>query len=202
MCTLAPWSTAGVFRAAGWCNKSGSHGTNRTVASVAFVTRELTPYRRSTNRSTMATPLRLRTLRLTISRRRPTCTCGYHSYEHETPPPFTPTENAILSAALPHVPSHGFTNTALVHGARDAGYLDVSVNLFPTGAFALVNHHLVTQRLALAQHAPSTEQQPLNIAANVRNLTLRRLHANKPIVHRWQEVRMATALLSHCTNQA
>ena len=149
----------------------------------------------------MALPQLLRTLRLTISRRIPSCTRNYHSYEHETPPPFTPTENAILSAALSHVPSHGFTNTALVHGARDAGYLDVSVNLFPTGAFALVNHHLVTQRLALAQHAPSAEELPLNIAANVRILTLRRLHVNKPIIHRWQEVPRATPLLSHPANQ-
>ena len=117
---------------------------------------------------------------------------SYHSYEHEAPPPFNPTEDAILSAALAHVPTHGFTTTALTQGARDAGYLDISTNLFPTGAFAVVHYHLVTQRLALAKHTSSLQSQT-DITTNVRSLALHRLHANKPIVHRWQE---ALALLS------
>ena len=120
------------------------------------------------------------------------CSRSYHSYEHEAPPPFNPTEDAILSAALSHVPTHGFTTTALTQGARDAGYLDISTNLFPTGAFSLVNYHLVTQRLALAKHAASLEPRT-DITANIRALALRRLHANTPIIHRWQE---ALALLS------
>ena len=120
------------------------------------------------------------------------CSRSYHSYEHEAPPPFTPTQDAILSAALAHVPTHGFTTTALTQGARDAGYLDISTNLFPTGAFSIVNYHLVTQRLALAKHTPSLQPQT-DITARIRSLALHRLHANKPIVHRWQE---ALAILS------
>ena len=115
----------------------------------------------------------------------------YHSYEHQQPPPFTPVEHSILSAALTHVPTHGFTTTALTQGARDAGYLDVSTNLFPTGALSIVNYHLVTQRLALAKDAPATS--PPDITTNIKTLALRRLHANEPIIHRWQE---ALALLS------
>ena len=123
----------------------------------------------------------------------------YHSYEHEPPrPPFTPTESAILSAALTlHVPTHGFTTAALARGARDAGYLDVSTNLFPAGACALVHYHLVTQRLALAKHAsslpPPAPPAQTDITANIRTLALHRLHANEPIIHRWPE---ALALLS------
>ncbi|KAL9071823.1 MAG: hypothetical protein Q9161_003923 [Pseudevernia consocians] len=120
------------------------------------------------------------------------CSRSYHSYEHEAPPPFNQTEDAILSAALAHVPIHGFTTTALTRGARDAGYLDISTNLFPTGAFAIANYHLVTQRLALAKHTSSL-QPHTGITTNLRSLALYRLHANKPIVHRWQE---ALALLS------
>ena len=120
------------------------------------------------------------------------CSRPYHSYEHETPRPFSPTEDAILSAALTHIPTHGFTSTALTHGARDAGYLDISTNLFPTGAFAIVNYHLVTQRLALAKRASSLPPQT-DITTNIRTLALHRLHANTPIIHRWQE---ALALLS------
>lgn len=122
------------------------------------------------------------------------CSRSYHSYEHESPPPFSPTEDAILSAALAHVPANGFSTTALTHGARDAGYLDISTNLFPAGAFSIVNYHLITQRLALAKHAPSLPTPKTeHITANIRSLALHRLHANGPIIHRWQE---ALAILS------
>ena len=121
----------------------------------------------------------------------------YHSYEHEHPPPFNPTEDRILSAALSHVPTHGFTTTALVQGTRDAGYLDVSTNLFPTGPFSIINYHLITQRLALAKEAPSTDDASPNISENIRTLALRRLLSNKAIIHRWQE---ALALLATPTH--
>ena len=124
----------------------------------------------------------------------------FHSHEaHDShnppPPPFPPAETAILSAALTHVPTHGFTTAALSHGARDAGYLDVSVNLFPAGAVALVNYHLVTQRLALAQHhrcgRGEAELSRSMMNAEVRRLAWTRLQANTPIIHRWQEVRLS-----------
>lgn len=118
----------------------------------------------------------------------PKCRCAYHSYDQAVPSPFTPTENAILSAALAHVPAHGFTATTLSRGARDVGYLDASVNLFPTGAFALVQYHLATQRLALAQDRCSGNTPP-TIAAEIRRLAWKRLSANAPLIHRWQEVR-------------
>lgn len=117
---------------------------------------------------------------------------SYHSYEHNEPSPFNETENAILSAALTHVPTHGFTTTSLLHGARDAGYLHASLNLFPRGAFDLVNYHLVTQRLALNNHVQFPEQK-LGVGAKVRLLALQRLWRNKPIIHRWQEVRRQRA---------
>ena len=117
----------------------------------------------------------------------------YHSYEYDQSPPFTSTEQSILSNALSHVPDHGFTSTALTRGARDAGYLDVSANLIHNDPFTIINYHLVTQRLALANGAPSRPQSPNEVSTNIRKLALRRLHANKPIIHRWQE---ALALLS------
>jgi len=126
---------------------------------------------------------------------------SYHAYDRPPPPgPFTPTETAILSAALPHVPTHGFTPTTLALGAKDAGYVDASINLFPRGAFALVQYHLVTQRLALARHAQllvDQAEKPLGIAARVKALTWYRLMQNKDIIHRWQE---ALALSAQPTN--
>ena len=121
----------------------------------------------------------------------------YHSYEHDQPSPFTSVEHSILSAALNHVPSHGFTQAALTQGARDAGYLEISTNLFPTGAFSIVNYHLISQRLALARSAPSIPHldqiEPADVTANIHILALNRLRANKPIIQQWQD---ALALLS------
>ncbi|KAF2134572.1 ubiquinone biosynthesis protein COQ9 [Dothidotthia symphoricarpi CBS 119687] len=118
-------------------------------------------------------------------------TCAYHSYDYAAPPPFPPAESAILSSAYAHVPAHGFTIDALKLGARDAGYLDASTNLLPRGVFDLVNYHLVTQRLALADNVqfPDEAEQgkKMGVGAKVRALTLARLRANEPVVHRWQE---------------
>ncbi|KAH8819614.1 COQ9-domain-containing protein [Xylogone sp. PMI_703] len=127
----------------------------------------------------------------------------YHSYDHPPPPgPFSPTETTILSAALPYVPTHGFTLTSLSLGAKDAGYIDSSINLFPKGAFSLVHYHLVTQRNALSKNADILEisapgQKLLGIGAKVRALAWRRLMGNKEVIHRWQE---ALALMSQFSN--
>lgn len=115
----------------------------------------------------------------------------YHSYDYAQPPPFPPAEAAILSSAYAHVPNHGFTIDALKLGARDAGYLDVSTNLLPRGVFDLVNYHLVTQRLALQNNVQFPDESEggkrMGVGAKVRALTLARLRANEPILHRWQE---------------
>ena len=135
----------------------------------------------------LALPGRIgRTCRIVRSWTGPECSRSYHSYEHEAPSPFPPAESAILSAALLHVPTHGFTTTALARGAQDAGYLSASTNLFPKGAFDLVNYHLITQRLALKNYIPS--DSTLRHTMKVKALALHRLYANKPIIHRWQEV--------------
>ena len=106
---------------------------------------------------------------------------SYHSPSSESE------EYAILSTALKHVPSHGFTSAALSLGARDAGYLDASVNLFPRGPFDLVDYYLTTQRLAL-EESTDLSNAKLGVGAKVRALALRRLQANEAIIHRWQEV--------------
>ena len=121
---------------------------------------------------------------------------SYHSYEHESAPsPFNATEDAVLTAALRHVPMHGFTDASLSIGAREAGYLDVTVNLFPRGSFNLVNYHLVTKRLALKKvldtQAAKDDGGPFKgqgVGTRVRFLALERLMANRPVIHRWQEV--------------
>src|ERR1700759_2356804 len=73
----------------------------------------------------------------------------YHSYEHPSPPPYSSTAKSILSAALSHVPEHGFTQKALQLGARDSGFMSISANLFPRGVFDLIAFYLMTRRLSL-----------------------------------------------------
>jgi ubiquinone biosynthesis protein COQ9 len=138
---------------------------------------------------------KVRTLRLLRPLNANPCNRLYHSYEHPPPPgPFNAAETSILTAALPHIPSHGFTHTSLARGARDAGYIDASTNLFPSGAFSLVHYHLYTQRMALARHKHILEasaadgKKPLGVGAKVKALTWARLMGNKEIIHRWQEV--------------
>jgi ubiquinone biosynthesis protein COQ9 len=112
----------------------------------------------------------------------------YFSIHHPDPPPFQETQQRILSAALNRVPEHGFTQKALILGAKDAGYLDVTVQLFRRGVFDLINYHLVTQRLALKDHVQFPEGEKLGLGAKVRTLAMARLRANADVIHQWQGV--------------
>ena len=142
---------------------------------------------------------------LTCLRRSPRHLClrilssrQYHSHEHASSSPFSPTEEAILSAALKRVPKTSFTAESLSLGAQDAGYLPISTNLFPSGAFALVNYHLITQRLRLSNSfsRPDPSPQP-NISDNVRSIAMQRLKGTAPYIPQWQD---ALALLSMPSN--
>lgn len=131
----------------------------------------------------------------------------YHSYDH--PPPegvFNPSERAILAAAYKHVPEHGFTPHALSLGARDAGYLDISTNLLPAGAFSLIRYHLVTQREALAPRreailagdgAGTGVAHNDTVPARVERLTWERLLGNREVNHQWQGALAVMAQPSH-----
>lgn len=114
----------------------------------------------------------------------------YYSYETPHPPPYPPTETAILSAALPHVPTLGWTTSSLRQGARDAGYLDVSTNLFPKAEFELVLYHLRTQRLGLKDKVQFPEEAGLGMTSKVKSLVMERLRGNVEVgvQARWQEV--------------
>lgn len=113
----------------------------------------------------------------------------YYSQHHPEPPPFPDAQEKILSAAMHHVPAHSFSSTALAEGAKQTGYLEVSVQLFPRGVFDLINYHLVTQRLALKDRVQFPEDSKLGVGQKVKRLTFERLRANEHIIHQWQSVR-------------
>jgi ubiquinone biosynthesis protein COQ9 len=72
----------------------------------------------------------------------------YHSPLHPRLPDheYNNSQTAILSASLPYIPEHGFSAEALTLGARDAGFLDVSVQLFPRAEFDLILFWLASRR--------------------------------------------------------
>ncbi|KAF2101761.1 ubiquinone biosynthesis protein COQ9 [Rhizodiscina lignyota] len=127
---------------------------------------------------------------------------SYQSSTHPPPPPYTPEASSILSSSLRHVPQHGFTQTSLTLGARDAGFLDISTNLLPRGVFELVNYHLMNQRLALKDTVQFPEEgkeaggKKTGVGKKVRALLLARLRGNidAGVVGRWQEALAVMAL--------
>lgn len=126
----------------------------------------------------------------------------YHSTLHPRLPDheYTNSQTAILTAALDHVPAHGFTNTALTLGARDAGFLDVSVQLLPRGEFDLILFWLASRRGLLRGKVEEgglfrriaaekgKDVYELSVEERVRGLLLERLRMNDEIRHVWQDV--------------
>lgn len=112
----------------------------------------------------------------------------YHSVQYPSAQPTPLTENTILSNALVHVPHHGFSTRSLLLGAKDAGYREVSAQLFPRGVFDLIHFYLVTQRLTMRDRVQFPEDTKLSVESKVRILILERLRANANIIHQWQGV--------------
>lgn len=122
--------------------------------------------------------------------------CPYHSYEHATVDDYQPAERAILSAAMEHVPELGFTEAAIHKGALDTGHLEITRNLFPSGAFDLVRFHLYRERYKLQDLAPRlTEAQ--GTGRKIRLLCYERLLANRPYIRHWQDALSLMALPSN-----
>lgn len=150
----------------------------------------------------MATSSALRTMLRSPAALRPSLLrqtqAAYHTYETAQAPPYRDAERTILANAFAYVPTHGFTQEALTLGAKDAGYLDVSTNLFPKGAFELVMYHLVTQRVGLKDRVQFSDEK-MGVGKKVRSLVLERLRANVDAgtVPRWQE---ALGLMSLAEN--
>jgi ubiquinone biosynthesis protein COQ9 len=129
----------------------------------------------------------------------------YHSYDHPSAPPYSPTAHSILSASLSHVPVYGFTQESLRRGAKDAGYMAISTNLFPQGAFDLITFYLMTRRLALKDavngeegYAKVWRENEVGIESRVRSLLLERLRMNDEfgVIEKWPEVRTARRSIS------
>lgn len=93
------------------------------------------------------------------------------------------TRERILKAGLEKVPSEGFEK-ALMLGIREAGYRDITHNLFPGGPFDLVKYHLETARNDLQNVELSNETDQYK---RLLLLLQHRLKANSSIQPRLSE---------------
>ncbi|GKZ21082.1 ubiquinone biosynthesis protein coq9, mitochondrial [Aspergillus brasiliensis] len=125
----------------------------------------------------------------------------YHSIHHPSPThEYSNSQTTILSAALRHVPTHGFTRDALTLGARDAGFLDVSVQLLPRGEFDLILFWLASRRGLLRSKVendallqPPQQTQPLSVDDKIKVLIMERLRMNVEVKDKLQD---ALAIMS------
>ncbi|KAJ5570529.1 uncharacterized protein N7459_009959 [Penicillium hispanicum] len=173
----------------------------------------LRPSSSAVSSTAFARPIRLAPQTHTPSTpsRTPVPSRHYHSALHPRLPDheYTNSQTAILSAALPHIPEHGFTATSLALGARDAGFLDVSVQLLPRGEFDLILFWLASRRgllrgkveegtlLQRAAASRGLEPSQLDVAAKTRILILERLHMNADIRTQWQDALAQMSLLAN-----
>lgn len=126
---------------------------------------------------------------------------SYHSQHHPDPPvhEYTNSQTTILSAALRHIPQHGFTRDALTLGARDAGFLDVSIQLFPRAEFDLILFWLASRRGLLRASVDDGLLRPYadaSVEEKIKVLLMERLRMNVDIRHQWQDVRSLSCLSS------
>ncbi|KAJ5334164.1 uncharacterized protein MYU51_004643 [Penicillium brevicompactum] len=136
---------------------------------------------------------------------------SYHSTLHPRLPDheYTNSQTVILTAALSHVPIHGFTSKALTLGARDAGFLDVSVQLLPRGEFDLILFWLASRRGILRGKVEEgslfrriagekgKDVFELSSEERVRGLLMERLRMNKEVKDVWQDALAQMSLLSN-----
>ncbi|KAJ5281064.1 hypothetical protein N7478_006436 [Penicillium angulare] len=142
-------------------------------------------------------------------------TRSYHSSLHPSLPPhaYTNSQIAILEASLTHVPTHGFTHASLTLGARDAGFLDVSVQLFPRGEFDLILFYLASRRGLLRAKIESSDffrefatkngldasslEGKDKVDTKIKMLILERLRMNEDIRDQWQDALAQMSLLGN-----
>lgn len=122
----------------------------------------------------------------------PSATRPYHSRFHAPFPTheYTNSQSTILAAALDHIPVYGFTKDALIAGARDMGFLDVSIQLFTRQEMDLVLYWLASRRgllRAKVQNGLFNGKQ-LSVDEKIKILVMERLRMNGKIAHRWQDV--------------
>ncbi|KUM62270.1 hypothetical protein ACN42_g4851 [Penicillium freii] len=135
----------------------------------------------------------------------------YHSALHARLPDhsYTNSQTAILTSALTHVPKHGFSATALTLGARDAGFLDVSVQLLPRGEFDLILFWLASRRGLLRGKVEEgglfrriaaekgKDVHELSVDERARGLLLERLRMNAEVRDVWQDALAQMSLLAN-----
>ncbi|KAJ6017586.1 hypothetical protein N7451_000965 [Penicillium sp. IBT 35674x] len=126
----------------------------------------------------------------------------YHSTLHPTLPvhEYTNSQIAILEASLAHTPVHGFSNTSILLGARDAGFLDVSIQLLPNGEYDLILFWLASRRGLLRAAVESGEIQfpaGQDVQSKIKTLIMKRMKMNEEIRGQWSDALAQMSLLGN-----
>ncbi|KAJ5136160.1 hypothetical protein N7448_004714 [Penicillium atrosanguineum] len=147
------------------------------------------------------------------SRSQPPQIRPYHSTLHPRLPDHTynNSQTAILTASLPHIPTHGFSAESLALGARDAGFLDVSVQLFPRAEFDLILFWLASRRGLLRAKVEEgalfrrvadqagRDVSSLDVEEKCRILVMERLKMNEDVKGQWSGALAQMSLLGNIT---
>jgi ubiquinone biosynthesis protein COQ9 len=78
-------------------------------------------------------------------------------------------------------------------GARDMGFLDVSIQLFSRQEMDLIVFWLASRRGLLRSKVENglfEGNEQLGVDEKIKTLVLERLKMNNEIIHRWQDVRL------------
>ncbi|KAJ6083958.1 hypothetical protein N7486_010758 [Penicillium sp. IBT 16267x] len=126
----------------------------------------------------------------------------YHSSLHPALPvhEYTNSQIAILEASLAHTPVHGFTQTSILLGARDAGFLDVSVQLLPRGEYDLILFWLASRRGLLRAAVESGDIQftaGQDVQSKIKTLIMKRMKMNEEVRGQWQDALAQMSLLGN-----
>jgi ubiquinone biosynthesis protein COQ9 len=75
-------------------------------------------------------------------------------------------------------------------GARDMGFLDVSIQLFTRQEMDLILYWLASRRGLLRAKVQNGlfEGKQVSVDEKIKTLVIERLRMNGPIIHRWQDV--------------
>ncbi|KAI8614065.1 COQ9-domain-containing protein [Chytriomyces sp. MP71] len=96
-------------------------------------------------------------------------------------------KNALLDAALVHVPRLGFTQSALVAGCEDLGLSHMAAGICQRGPVELVDHFVTSTTTTVSHQMRDMDLASMRVPVKIRSGVLLRLDRLKPVVAHWPD---------------
>jgi len=103
----------------------------------------------------------------------------------------------ILSSALKHVVTHGWSAEALAQGAADQGFPGVASGLFARGPVELVEYFIDLCKETMITQLKSVDLETMSLRDRIKTALKIRLQMQAPYVSRWPQ---ALSLLAYPPN--